>query len=412
MTNILFTNTNCSWNKGSAAQVISTIKILKKYLPNASFTMISFYPSLDIKYSNKYDIKIVGYFHSTLFFEPLLYGCHILLSLFRCIFWKVLCKLRFNARALLNEKYLQAYMNADIIIDLSGDSFADNKISSTINCIGLIPGILLRKPIVLFSQSIGPFKMITYPLVKFCLNKASLITARGQITKNYLEDLQINTPIFLGSDCAFILKAAPHEVVNKILCQEGITKSQDRFIGLSVSAILNKKNKDYVPIMAQTIDYLTQRLNTHVILISHAFLPTEDDRPVVLKIYNKVVNKNKVWIVKNEYSTEKLKGLIGLCDIFISSRMHAGIAALSTCIPTIVLSWSHKYYEIMASLGHEKYICEINTITFQELTSKIDELWRNRSKIRTELTSKIRIQRKLALFGGKLIEEMLIKREV
>ncbi len=410
MTNILFTNTNCSWNKGSAAQVISTIKILKRYLPNASFSMISFYPSLDIKYSNKYGIKIIGYFHSIIFFEPLLYGVHILLSLFRCIFWKILYKLGINSQVLLNNKYLQVYTQTDIVLDLSGDSFADNKISSIINCIGLLPGIFLGKPIVLFSQSMGPFKRITYPLVKFCLNKVRLITARGQITKKYLENMQIKTPIFLVSDCAFILKSVSHKVVNKILCQEGIPKSQDGFIGISVSVILDRKNKGYVTIMAQAINYLIQKLNRPIILISHAFLPTEDDRSVAFKIYNKLVNKKQIWVVKNEYSAEELKGLIGLCSIFISSRMHAGIAALSIYIPTIVISHSHKYDEIMTSVGQGKFNCDITTLNVQELTQKIDQLWNNRLAIRMELKSNMSKHKDLALSSGNFVKEELMIR--
>ena len=411
LTNILIINTNCSWNKGSAAQVVSTIEILKKFIPQASFTMISWIPSLDIKYSSRYNLKIIGYFGQTAF-EPLIYAYHIFLSLIRCTLWKMLSKLKINANSLLNEKYLKAYSNTDIILDLSGDSLADNNLVTILNCIGILPGILLRKPIVLFSQSIGPFNMLNYPLVKFCLNNVNLITARGKLTKKYLENISIKAPIFLVADCAFILKSASHKRVKEILYHEGIKKEDYPLIGISVSVILDRKNNNYVNIMSQTIDYLIQKINVQIILISHSFLDTKDDRCVANKIYETTVNKSKIILIKNEYLTEELKGIIGLCDIFIGARMHTSIAALSICIPTIVIAWSPKYYEIMASLGQEKYICNINTLKFQELTSKIEELWHNRSKIRTELTSKMRIQRKLALFGGKLVEEKLRRREM
>ena len=173
MVSILFTNTNCSWNKGSAAQLVSTISILKRFLPYTNFVMISWFPRLDLKHSKKYSVKIIGYFSKSSF-EPLTYGYRILLSLIRCAFWKVLSKLHFNAISLLNERYLKTYIKADIIIDLSGDSFADTKVTSLVNCLGILPGILLGKPLVLFSQSIGPFKMLSYPLVKFCLNRVSM----------------------------------------------------------------------------------------------------------------------------------------------------------------------------------------------------------------------------------------------
>jgi len=406
MVSILFTNTNFSWNKGSVAQVVSTIAILKNFIPYTNFAMISLFPSLDLKYSKKYNVKVIGYFSQTSF-EPLIYGYHILLSLIRCVFWKVLSKLHFDASSLLNERYLEAYAKADIIIDLSGDSFADTKITSLLNCINILPGILLGKPVVLFSQSIGPFRRLSYSIVKFCLNKSSLITVRGEITKRYLENMQISAPIFLVADCAFILKSEPLQRVREILYDEGISKGNTPFVGISMNAMLDDKNGNYVNLMAQISDYLVERLNAQVVLVSHSFRPPEDGRFVAVKVYEKAVNKSKIKLIKNEYSAEELKGIIGLCDVFIGARMHSNIAALSSYIPTIAISWSHKYYEIMKTVGQEKYVYYIEKNNFKELASKIDDLWYNRNEIRKTLVTKIKIQKKLALLGGKLVKDLV-----
>jgi polysaccharide pyruvyl transferase WcaK-like protein len=310
---------------------------------------------------------------------------------------------------LLEEKYTQAYMNADLIIDLSGDSFADTRFSSLINCLGFFPGILLNKPIVLFSQSIGPFRFISYPFVKFCLNRAKLITARGQITKSYLQDLKINPQIFLVSDCAFILEAATSEVVERILTQEEIPLNPDGFIGISVSAILARKKREYVEMMVQMIDWIIQERHKPVLLISHAYLPTEDDRLVARKIYNKVINKDHLFIVQQEYSAEDLKGLIGRCVLFIGSRMHAAIAAFSMGIPTLVLAYSHKYYEIIKELGQDQFVCDIRSLTLQQLVLKFDTLWKNRDAIRMELTVTLKKQKELAVYGGVLVNKELMR---
>ena len=60
MTKILFTNTNCSFNKGSAAQVISTCKTLRELIPDLEITLMSRIPELDSKLCKNYDIKVVG----------------------------------------------------------------------------------------------------------------------------------------------------------------------------------------------------------------------------------------------------------------------------------------------------------------------------------------------------------------
>lgn len=406
MVNVLFTNTNLSWNKGSAAQVVSTIDILRQFIPSATFSMISWFPTLDTKYSKKYNVKIVGYSDKTSI-EPFIYVYHILLSLIRCVLWKALNKLHFNTHSLLNERYLKAYAEADVIIDLSGDSFTDTKITSLLNCVGVSLGILLRKPVVLFSQSIGPFKRSNYPIVKFCLNKSRLITVRGEVTQKYLETLQIKVPTFLVADCAFVLKPEPPQLIKEIFQTEGIPKGDNPFIGISMNAMLDDKDGNYVNLMVNLSDYLVEKFDSQVVLLSHSFRQPEDGRFVAVKIRERVVNKSRIKLIKNEYSPEELKGVISLFDMFIGARMHSNIAALSMHVPTVAISWSHKYSEIMKMVGQEKHVYSIAKNDFDELTSKVDSVWHNRNEIRKKLATEIEVQKKLALLGGKLVKDLV-----
>lgn len=401
MTKILLINTNCSWNKGSAAQVISTVNILKKIIPETNFTLISARPELDSKRCVKYNVNTVGYFSKSSY-KALLYYYHISVSLIFCIFWKILNKLHLNAKMLLKEKHLNEYIKTDIIIDLSGDTLADSIGSvSIISIMGILIGILLNKPIVVFSQSIGPFKKWSLTLARFCLNKVDLIIVREEITKKYLEKLKISSPIFLTADCAFILETASYERVEEILSREGINIESNVFIGISPS--FKQDSENYVSLIAQIIDYIIENLKSKVIIIPHVV----KDIFVSQKIHKKIINKDKVTLIKHDYSPEELKGIICLCDMFIGARMHANIAALSTHVPTVAIAWSHKYYGIMRQLGQEKYVFDFRTMTFRSLVSKIDELWSNRNKIRKELTSKIKTQKELVLLSGKLVKCLL-----
>ena len=61
MLKVLITNTNISWNKGSAAQVISTISSMRKIIPNIEFTLLSYFPELDSEQCSKYNINAIGY---------------------------------------------------------------------------------------------------------------------------------------------------------------------------------------------------------------------------------------------------------------------------------------------------------------------------------------------------------------
>ena len=87
--------------------------------------------------------------------------------------------------------------------------------------------------------------------------------------------------------------------------------------------------------------------------------------------------------------------------------MHANIAAVSSYVPTMAMAWSHKYYGIMRALGQEKYICDFRTMNFDELKSKINDLWDNKEKTREELKLKVEDQRKLAWYSGELFGDLL-----
>ncbi len=61
MVRILLTNTNCSWNAGSAAQVISTVETINEYIKDANFVLISDnIPELDNRHCSEYGVKAVG----------------------------------------------------------------------------------------------------------------------------------------------------------------------------------------------------------------------------------------------------------------------------------------------------------------------------------------------------------------
>ena len=420
MTRILFTNTNCSWNKGSAAQVISASRILRRFVSDADFTLLSRRFELDSNRCAVYNIRVVGFSAK----KPRkgflrYYILWYIFSLSRCGLWAILHKIGLNANSLTNRKVLREYAQADLIIDLSGDSFSDSAGGhSVVNSLNILMGMLLGKPIVIYSQSIGPFKPMTMALAKLCLNRGDLIIVRESVTKSYLKKIGVNRPpIYLTADTAFLLEPAPHERVRSILSKEGIRKNNEPLVGISTSELIDRSfepnnprlNNKYIALMIKAIDYLIEELNARVILVPHVFLEGGyDDRFVAKKIRRLVKNKDKTKLIANEYTPEELRGVIGKCDLFIGARMHANISAISMHVPTIAIAWSHKYYGILRTLGQEKYVCDVKTTTFDELVSKINDAWSNREEIKKTLMHKVRIQKELALFNGELVKGLLI----
>ena len=414
MIKILLTGASCSINKGAAAMVVSTAKMLREFIPDAKFTMLSKFSELDCKQCEAYSIEVVDY-------KPQRSNqLKMSFCLFRCALWSILLKyLHLNVNTLINEKVLQEYAKSDIIIDLSGDTLNGGLAWSIVSLGTILLGISIGKPVVVYPQSIGPFTKSAEFLARFTLNKVKFIAAREEITRNYLKEIGVDkVPVYLTADIAFLLQPPSHERVCEMLLKEGINENNRPIIGISISQSIagysKSKNPEetrnsYVIIMAKAVDYLTDALDATVVFVPHVIGPGEihDDRVIGNELLTKVNSKQKVISIINEYTPEELKGIIGVCDLFIGARMHANIAATSMHVPTIAIAYSHKTYGIMEMLGQGKYVLDIKELDYKSLISKINDAWENREKIKNDLRSKIEVLQEQTLLNCKLIKDIL-----
>ena len=428
MTKILIRGTQSHESVGVHAMTICTMRILDKFIPNAEFNILSTNPEIDHRLYDKYgfDLNIVEYKKFRL---------DVIFRLFHAVLWELLHKyFKIAAKQLTNDEVLQTISKADIVIDMLGDGFSydigrfGGNITPITPSLNILLATSLKKEVVLFPQSIGPFRnKLVKSLAKFSLNKAKAIVVREELSKNYLEDIGVNKPpLYLTADTAFILEPASYERVHEILSKEGLKDCDAPLIGMNISQLLNYKSKnldvkdDYIALMAKLADYLSEKLDVVVLFVPHEITPHEiknetsiiggDDISAVKEAYEKVKNKGKVIPIANgEYSALELKGIIGQCDMFIGARMHSNIAATSLCIPTIAISYSIKAPGIMKMVGLEKYMCDFKTMTFEELKLKVDNIWRNREKIKEEMTPKIKDLKESVWFNGKLVKDSLDK---
>ena len=63
-------------------------------------------------------------------------------------------------------------------------------------------------------------------------------------------------------------------------------------------------------------------------------------------------------IVDREYDQHEIKGVIGMCDFFVGSRMHACIGALSQGIPCVGVAYSMKFRGVFESVGVADWVVD------------------------------------------------------
>lgn len=384
-------------NKGSIAILMSTLKSFRILIPNVDFCLGSSYRARtrDYKQIRDYRLKIFEYeFTKKDIFQ--------------------------NLKSIVS--IVSELMNTNVVVDLSGFLFSDKgrKTGILIRGSTILMSKLFRKPVVLYSQSFGPFNSrFARIFCKICLQRANVIVARGKISHSYLYDLGIRKNVQVYSDSAFLLEPAPQKRLNEILKKENIKKRNGVLkIGVAVNIRIYERTKGkgtenhFVNVMAQLSDFLVENLNSELVFVPYEFpyKPTTrgyDDRFVARMIYEKAKNKHRIQLIENEYDPRELKALTKIFDLFIGCRFHSIVASTSMCVPTITISWSHKYLETMEPLGQAKYVCDYRDLSLNRLINLVNDALHRREEIKKELAAKLEEVKNSAFESAKLVAKMI-----
>ena len=220
-------------------------------------------------------------------------------------------------------------------------------------------------------------------------------------------------------DTAFVLDPAPIETVNMIMLQEkldkkpliGIVASRqvERFIERLYAGDIKSQNK-YTTILAQITDHLIEKLNALVVFIPNDIAQQKgryDDIYTAKKAYEMIKNKSEVRLITTEYQAQELKGIIGKCDLVITSRYHSTVAALSMCVPCLVIGWGFKYDQVREIMREREFVCNFETMTLTEVQAKVNKLWHDREKVKVELASRMPSIEQSVLSGSELVTDLL-----
>lgn len=414
-------------NNGSLSIIKVTVKMLKKQFPETKIELSSTFPEIDSEKCGvpavRHPVLPLGLFNKVNRIPSLL-QCTILAML--CRFFKVdmnwLAETdRFGLLKTLVKTDIIVFCGTDNISDTYGSFFSLIETLYT----SLLIAIIMKKPIVVHASQIGPFQSnltgkICVFLTKLILNKVSLITARDKSSLKKLCEMGVSKPLTkLTADPAFLLEAAHQRRAKQILCSEGIDINVSPLVGINTSAMiyrylggsdLETKLRKYVELMADMISYLIEKLYATVVLVPHVFGPRHnDDRVMARKIFSEVKYKRNLKLISREYTPEEVKKIIGQFDLFISTRMHPLIHAISMCTPVIGIDYTFKTRELMKRVGQRQAACHIRNLDFDELVCKIDTVYSARDQIRKSLKAKSKMMEKYALLNFRSIAEFAEK---
>jgi len=405
-------------NMGVSALSASLIKLIKTVCPDASFYFFignkSNYPQKLIISDREIEIKIVNYRLS----PRSKIKEHLFWILIMAFLHRIIPVQPIKSWMINSTPCLRILKNADFIGDIrGGDSFSDIYGLQRM-ILGAIPQLivlLLNKELVLLPQTYGPYKtLFTKKIAHFIISKSSIILSRDrqsiQVIKNILGEKGTNKKIILCPDVAFALDSIIPQKINAI---PPINKPHDvALIGFNINGLLynggySKNNMfglryDYKLFAQKLAESLLEKTNAHLLLIPHTFAPAgnvESDNDACREVYEFLQKSfaGRIHFVAGIYDQFNIKGIIGLCNFFVGSRMHSCIAALSQGIPTIGVAYSRKFKGIFDSIDIGNMVSDARSASMEETINFIFNQFQNKQSIQADLGNKVRVTQKRLL---------------
>ena len=415
--NIIILNHGNDSNRGVQALLHSKISLIRVINPKSKIFVFSYWPQFYEIYDR--NIILVGsvFYDLSQKIYPYQERIRAKFLINYCKFLSLLSLIKIPITPFLFYKKLKVIYNADLIITNGGDDMSEDYTGPWLPLITLEIPIIFKKDVVPFGESIGPFaKQKNIKLVKNILPKVKKIAVREKISHKIVRELIGIKNLTLIPDTAFYLKPNFSKRVNDIIISNNL-ENQDLIIGISLSKLISRygkwyteKNKNYqkyCEIFSNVINKLINEYNAKVIFIPHVMEKGNDDREAFDDIFNFIDKKEKIVYSKEKLSVEELKALISKCNYFIGSRMHANIAALSSNVPTLAISYGIKTEGIVGEcIGLPDCILNINNgFDENEIINKFNYLVKNGSSIRKKLEMvNTRYKRRLEEFMRAIME--------
>lgn len=341
---------------------------------------------------------------------------NIAFLLFLALCHRILPLQKWRDRLQQRNSILKSIKEADVICSIAGgDSFSDIYGIRRLIYVAL-PQILVQllgKPLVQLPQTFGPFngtlaKALSSRIIKHSWKVYSR-DLRGLEAVRHISGID-PAGVAFGYDMGFVLE--PHIRPERMPAWLDDRDKTYPLVGFNISGLLimggyTRSNMfgikaDYNRLVQRLIDFFVRECGVHVMIVPHVYGTDEggeSDTIASRKVYDQAACdvKSHLYLIEEKYDQHEIKAIIGRCNFFVGSRMHACIAALSQCIPTVGLAYSNKFHGVFESVGAEKLAIDIREWDETTVLGAVKNAYISRREYREKLEGTIPAVREVAL---------------
>ena len=339
---------------------------------------------------------------------------------------------------ILSTPYMKEVLQSDLVIDFSGDIWGENAdlVGKHRFVIGLFKDLtaqFLGKKTAMIAGSPGPFKgSFSKKLAQYVFGRFDLVTNRESVSTTLLKENNFPTNNVHSLACpAFLFHPASDDEMKEIYRREKIEESRP-LVGFIVCGWNMTKgpfgrwpreDSEY-EIFADAIEHLVRSYHCSVMLLSHnnGFIPPPNftitegrDHQILHQLYSVLEKRGSAANVRTLaglYSMGETKAIIGKFDMLISGRIHAAVSGFTQHVPTVVLDYghepkAHKLKGFTELAGMREYMADPSHR--EDLITKIDLCWNNRTAIREQLIKTIPFVQEKARKNFDLLQSLSSK---
>jgi colanic acid/amylovoran biosynthesis protein len=321
-------------------------------------------------------------------------------------------------KAILSPNELRAlmeYASADLIVSTGGTYLVENY-SLEKRIFDFRFSLLLQKPLMLFTQSLGPFTNQIYQReLQKIFNDVALILLRDRASLKHLEEINVNTKnSHVSSDAAFAL-AQPEA----IQAAQPVPKNSRLKVAISSRQWSHFKHIDskfgmrkYQESLSAATQYLVEHHGAEVTFLSTCQGISEywtDDSKVGEEIAAMVPDsvRQNVQVDHEFRPPEALLEQLKTYDFVIATRMHMAILALSAGTPVLPIAYEFKTRELFDRLQLGKWVHDIELIEPKEFTQSMEAFIQAIPEIRQTLAVGVIKEQQQALAAGAIAKQAL-----
>ncbi len=406
MTNILLINVHSSCNTGDDALTLVTLHQLRENFPDCQMILAFDDPAHGLE-----DEQVISsLFH---WVKPSGEGGRSkwrflrLLGLLPCtllplVSRKITGKPSWGLTPAAIRPLLNAYFTTDLVVSKPGGFLYSSGMGLVylISIYSMAFAIFTKKPFYIFPQSIGPIRhWWERSLLKWLVSKARIVMAREEISYELLTSIAgSSNHIQLLPDPAFDCPKASEEAAIEWLNQHNIDIDSGRpLLGVTVvnwmaeNPRFQYQERYEAAIAAAARDFIN-RTNGTAIFFTQVWGPSysQDDRVPSKRITARLQDVAKHVIhIQDITSPPLLKAIYGCMDVFLGTRMHSNIFALSQGVPVIAIGYQPKTEGILRMLNLDRWMMPIQDVDESKLPKLLCSLFEQRGAVANSISIKL-----------------------